>query len=74
MGLWHQGRVLERQDKTDEALAIYRQYIAEFPLGVPSIAQSEVRKRLAELDPSAVANTQVDAPVQVIDAPPGATP
>lgn len=74
MGLWHQGRVLERQNKTDEALAIYRQYIAEFPLGVPSIAQSEVRKRLAELDPSAVAGTQADAPMQVIDMPLGEAP
>ena len=74
MGLWHQGRVLERQGKTDEALAIYRQYIAEFPLGDPSMAQVEVRKRLEELDPSAVASAQLEAPVQVIDMPPGAAP
>ncbi len=67
MGLWHQGRVLERQGKKDEALAIYRQYIAEYPLGDPSIAQSEVRKRLEELDPSAVASAQIEQPVQVID-------
>ncbi|HEY0137979.1 MAG TPA: tetratricopeptide repeat protein [Nannocystis sp.] len=74
MGLWHQGRVLERQGKTDEALAIYRQYIAEFPLGDPSIAQTEVRKRLEELDPSAVASAQLEPPVQVMDTPPGAAP
>ena len=67
MGLWHQGRVLERQGKKDEALAIYRQYIAEYPLGDPSIAQSEVRKRLEELDPSAVASAELEQPVQVID-------
>jgi len=74
MGLWHQGRVLERQGKADEALAIYRQYIAEYPLGDPSIAQSEVRKRLEELDPSAVAGAELEAPVQVMDMPPGAAP
>jgi hypothetical protein len=67
MGLWHQGRVLERQGKKDEALAIYRQYIAEYPLGDPSIAQSEVRKRLEELDPSAVASAQLEQPVQIVD-------
>ena len=72
MGLWHQGRVLERQGKKDEALAIYRQYIAEYPLGDPSIAQSEVRKRLEELDPSAVASAELEQPVQVID--PAGTP
>jgi TolA-binding protein len=54
-GLWHQGRILERQGKKDEALAVYRQYIAEYPLSDPSIMQSEVRRRLEELDPSAVA-------------------
>ena len=67
MGLWHQGRVLERQGKKDEALAIYRQYIAEYPLGDPSIAQSKVRKRLEELDPSAVASAQLEQPVQIVD-------
>ena len=75
MGMWHQGRVLERQSKTDEALAIYRQYIAEYPLDDPSMAQTEVRKRLEELDPSAVASAPVEPPVQVIDMPaPGAAP
>ncbi len=75
MGLWHQGRVLERQGKADEALAIYRQYIAEFPLDDPSIAQSDVRKRLEVLDPSAVANAEPESPLQVIDMPaPGAAP
>ena len=59
--------MLERQGKKDEALAIYRQYIAEYPLGDPSIAQSEVRKRLEELDPSAVASAQLEQPVQIVD-------
>jgi len=78
MGLWHQGRVLERQGKTAEALAIYRQYIVEYPLGDPSMAQAEVRKRLEELDPSAVASAELEPPnqpFQVIDMPaPGAGP
>jgi len=70
MGLWHQGRVLERQGKTDEALAIYRQYIAEYPLSDPSLAQSEVRKRLEQLDPSAVVNPGPESPLQIMDGPP----
>jgi tetratricopeptide (TPR) repeat protein len=74
MGLWHQGRVLERQGKSAEALAIYRQYIAEYPLTESSIAQSEVRKRLEELDPSAVTGAAADSPIQMMDMPPGATP
>lgn len=72
MGLYHRARILERQGKKDEALAVYRTYIAEYPLTDPSIAQSEVRKRLEELDPKAV--DPVEPSVQVIDAPPGATP
>jgi len=70
MGLWHQGRVLERMGKADEALAMYRQYIGEFPLSEPSLAQSEVRKRLEELDPTAVVNPAPDSPLQVMDGLP----
>lgn len=70
MGLWHQGRVLERQGKTDEALAIYRQYIAEYPLSDPSLAQSDVRKRLEQLDPTAVVNAGPETPLQIMDGPP----
>lgn len=55
MALYQKGRILERQGKTEAALEVYRQYIAEFPLQQPSIAQSEVRKRLEELDPKALA-------------------
>lgn len=70
MGLWHQGRVLERQGKTAEALEIYRQYIAEYPLSDPSLAQSEVRRRLEELDPSAVVNPGPESPLQIMDGLP----
>jgi hypothetical protein len=70
MALWHQGRVLERQGKTADALAIYRQYIAEYPLSDPSLAQSEVRRRLEELDPSAVVNPGPESPLQIMDGPP----
>jgi TolA-binding protein len=70
MGLYHRARVLERQGKKDEALAVYHQYIAEYPLTDPSIAQTEVRKRLEELDPKSVVDPAPDSPVQVMDAPP----
>lgn len=72
MGLYHRARVLERQGKKDEALAVYHQYIAEYPLTDPSIAQSEVRKRLEELDPKSVVDPAPDSPVQVMDGPPPA--
>ncbi|MCY1062257.1 tetratricopeptide repeat protein [Nannocystis sp. SCPEA4] len=73
MALWHKGRILERQGKTDAALEVYRQYIAEYPLQQPSIAQNDVRKRLEELDPKALAGEPApESPIQVMDAPPGA--
>ena len=75
MGLYHRARILERQGKKEDALAVYHQYIAEYPLTDPSIAQTEVRKRLEELDPKAVENAAPDSAVQVMDGPPpGATP
>ncbi len=70
MALWHQGRVLERQDKSADALAVYRAYIAEFPLSAPSLAQSEVRRRLEELDPTAVVDPAPDSPLQIMDGVP----
>jgi len=73
MGLYHRARILERQGKKDEALTVYHQYIAEFPLTDPSIAQAEVRKRLEELDPKAVAEPAPEA-VQIVDAPPPGPP
>lgn len=74
MGLYHRARVLERQGKKDEALTVYHQYIAEYPLSDPSIAQVEVKKRLEELDPKAVVDALPESAVQVMDGPPGATP
>lgn len=74
MALWHRGRILERQGKADAALEVYRQYIAEFPLQQPSLAQAEVRGRLEELDPKALAGAPESAPIQVFDGPPGGVP
>lgn len=70
MGLYHRARILERQDKKAEALAVYHQYIAEYPLSDPSIAQTEVKKRLEELDPKAVVDAAPESAVQVMDGPP----
>ncbi|PRQ06365.1 tetratricopeptide repeat protein [Enhygromyxa salina] len=49
MALYHQGRVLEALERTDEALAIYRQYLEEFPK--EELATPMVRDRLEALDP-----------------------
>lgn len=75
MALWHQGRILERQGKPDAALEIYRQYLVEYPMQGPSIAQAEVRRRLEELDPKALAGAPApESPVQAIEMPPGGVP
>lgn len=74
MALWHKGRILERQGKPEAALEVYRQYIAEYPLQQVSIAQTEVRRRLEELDPKALAGVPESSPVQVFDGPPGGVP
>jgi predicted negative regulator of RcsB-dependent stress response len=75
MALWQKGRILERQGKTEAALEVYRQYIAEYPLQQPSIAQNEVRKRLEELDPQALAGQPApESPIQMMDAPGAPTP
>jgi tetratricopeptide (TPR) repeat protein len=66
--LWQKGRMLEAQGKTEAALEVYRQYLAEYPLQQPSIAQNEVRKRLEELDPQALAGqAPADSPLQIMD-------
>lgn len=52
--LWQQARLLEQLGRTDEALAIYKQYATEYPLTEQSIARNEVREHLGKLDPSAV--------------------
>lgn len=70
MALYQKGRMLERQGRTEAALEVYRQYIAEYPLQQPSIAQGEVRKRLEELDPQALAGQAApESPLQIVDAP-----
>lgn len=52
--LWHKGRLLERLERKDDALAAYQLYAQEYPLAEPSLAKTAVRERLAELDPSMV--------------------
>lgn len=75
MALYQKARILERQGKADAALEVYRQYIAEYPLQQPSLAQSEVRRRLEELDPKALADQPLpQGGVQVMDGPPGGVP
>ena len=54
VALWHQGRVLEALDRRDDAVAIYRTYVTEFPAEVSSLAREQVRERLEQLDPDAL--------------------
>jgi len=52
--LWHQGRLLEGAERADEALAVYKQYMAEYPLDQASLAADGVRARLEALEPGSV--------------------
>lgn len=52
--LWHKGRLLEGAERTEEAIEVYKQYMAEYPLDRPSQARDQVRARLEELAPDAV--------------------
>ncbi len=52
--LAHQGRVLEALGRKDEAVEVYRAYLAEFPLSDPSLARDFVRDRMIELDPESI--------------------
>lgn len=52
--LWHKGRLLEGAGRGAEALEIYKQYMAEYPLEKESLAREQVRARLEELDPTSV--------------------
>jgi tetratricopeptide (TPR) repeat protein len=61
-GLWHKARLLEKLDRTDDALEVYRQYAAEYPLEKSSIAWQQVRRRLSELDPTAVPSASPVSP------------
>lgn len=52
--LYAKAQLLERAGRKDDAIAVYRQYIEEYPLTQPSLASREVRTRLEELDPEAL--------------------
>ncbi|HET6584482.1 MAG TPA: hypothetical protein VFG69_13565 [Nannocystaceae bacterium] len=52
--LYQKGRLLERLDRKDDAVAAYKQYIAEYPLEQASMQKAAVRERLTELDPATV--------------------
>ncbi len=71
MALYHQARLLERLDRTDEAIARYKTYIEEFPLAEGSLAREEVKNRMLELDPEGLAamgpQTAPDAGIEVLD-------
>jgi tetratricopeptide (TPR) repeat protein len=71
MSLYHRGRMLEALDRKDEAVAVYKQYIEEFPLTEGSLAREEVKDRMLELDPEGLAamgpQTNPDAGIEIID-------
>jgi TolA-binding protein len=65
VALYNQGRILEALERSDDAIATYRQYNDEFPQTSMSFAQREVRARLEALDPAALA-----APAEETTTPP----
>ena len=67
--LWHKGRLLEKLGRTDEALEVYRQYGQEYPLEKSSMAWQQVRRRLAELDPSALPAAAPVSPMEDFQLP-----
>jgi len=71
--LWHKGRLLEAAERPDEALAVYEQYVAEYPLEQPSQAQTQVRARLEELKPELVPDT-IDPSMMMQGMMPGMMP
>jgi len=52
--LYHKARMLEGQGKADEALAVYKTYVEEYPLEQDSLAKDAVVARLEELAPDLV--------------------
>lgn len=66
MALYHQGRVLEALERTDEAVAIYQQFFAEFK--TEEVATPMVRKRLEALDPEFAAGLSAPPPSPFGDA------
>jgi tetratricopeptide (TPR) repeat protein len=72
--LFQKARILEAAGRTDEALAIYEQYIEEYPLDQDSIAKPQVVERLRELKPELVP-ADADAPeAGDFSLPPGLLP
>ena len=67
VGLYNQARLLEVLGRTDEAIAMYRQYNDEYPQTENSMAQQEVRARLEALDPSALASAAGSDPAAVLE-------
>lgn len=67
VALYNQARLLEKLERADEALEIYRQYNEEYPQTEMSLAQQEVRARLEALDPSALASTASPDPAAILE-------
>src|SRR5690606_37780119 len=65
VAIWHQGRLLERLERSSDAVAVYKKYLELYPEGQrASIALSDVKARLRELDTPkpAAASSQSGAP------------
>lgn len=71
MALYHQGRVLEALERTDDAIAVYQQFFAEFPPSKSTMATPLVRDRIEELDPEFSARLAAPArsPLQMPGTP-----
>lgn len=52
--LYQKARILEAADRKDDAIAIYEQYVEEYPLDQDSLAKPQVIERLRELKPELV--------------------
>lgn len=68
--LYHKGRMLEGQGKSDEALAVYKTYVEEYPLEQDSLAKDAVMARLEELAPDLVP-AEAKAPAGGVGGPGG---
>ena len=68
--LYHKGRMLEGQGKADEALAVYKTYVEEYPLEQDSLAKDAVMARLEELAPDLVP-AEAKANAGALGLPPG---
>jgi predicted negative regulator of RcsB-dependent stress response len=72
--LYHKGRMLEGQGKSDEALAVYKTYVEEYPLEQDSLAKDAVMARLEELAPDLIpaeAKAPAGGPGGMMGLPPG---